>query len=606
MDPSVSKSKQQRLGKKKGAPEMTATNKEVLQKSLHGRGGLSMDIGGSPYLLPPEIQNSRESLHSLSRSLGHEKHDPYRPATLYENGSAPPSIRADNASIRTSSTARTGGRGGKDAMNQNLLRNAQRMSTSGPPPPINELPDAAAEPQRPQPALVARKNIPSPPQQSSNLVELDATKRVASPANDISDVRKSNNYLAGFIHSREASIDGSSRGQSPDPPHAMSPPPRGQSLKLPTIPAISIEQEFPGANLTEYSEIVVPPSPDAASRARGGTSRSPGLSSPDVDVTTPFYTPTENPENPMNQGLGVSDIDFGASKRLSILRPLPPDDPTDNAEQRANRIRSFYKEYFSDGEAHAYQAGANYYEDYGSEFMGDATVFDPASGQFVVAQAPFAEPVTRRAMTPPPRGPPRRFIGPSHGSRSSNPGSMPPRGRAFSSASTSRVGPGGHSPPKRLLPPKALRTLPTPHLLKEDAFVLPIDFAPPSGYKGRAAGRPDSPFMESRPYSPAVPIASPLASAFNDLPTMPSPHLLRKSGTFTALDFAPPPKFRNDGSGSDAGSIRSGRSGHSTRSAAQVQNIRAGTYRISRIPTELVGSKREFEQSLRPQWKLGN
>jgi hypothetical protein len=35
----------------------------------------------------------------------------------------------------------------------------------------------------------------------------------------------------------------------------------------------------------------------------------------------------------------------------------------------------------------------------------------------------------------------------------------------------------------------------------------------------------------------------PLASAFDELAVMPSPHALRKSGTFTNLDFVPPPRF---------------------------------------------------------------
>ena len=81
-------------------------------------------------------------------------------------------------------------------------------------------------------------------------------------------------------------------------------------------------------------------------------------------------------------------------------------------------------------------------------------------------------------------------------------------------------------------------------------------------------------------------------------------HQLRKSGLFTALDFAPPPRFKNSDAGSDAGSIRSGRSTGSAVSAAQVQNIRAGAYRLSRIPKEVVGTKNEITESLRPQWDL--
>lgn len=81
--------------------------------------------------------------------------------------------------------------------------------------------------------------------------------------------------------------------------------------------------------------------------------------------------------------------------------------------------------------------------------------------------------------------------------------------------------------------------------------------------------------------------------------------MMRKSGTFTGLDFAPPPRFKNvDGGASDNGSIRSGRSTHSTMSAAQVHNIRAGAYRLSRVPKELVGSKMDIAEMLKPQMNL--
>lgn len=81
-------------------------------------------------------------------------------------------------------------------------------------------------------------------------------------------------------------------------------------------------------------------------------------------------------------------------------------------------------------------------------------------------------------------------------------------------------------------------------------------------------------------------------------------HQLRKSGSFTALDFAPPPRFKNSDTGSDAGSIRSGRSTGSAMSAAQMHSLRAGAYRVSRIPKGVVGTKEEINNSLRPQWNL--
>jgi hypothetical protein len=79
--------------------------------------------------------------------------------------------------------------------------------------------------------------------------------------------------------------------------------------------------------------------------------------------------------------------------------------------------------------------------------------------------------------------------------------------------------------------------------------------------------------------------------------------MLRKSSTFTALDFAPPRKFKNEGGEmSDAGSIRSNRSG---TSALQVQNIRNGAYRVSRIPTDVVPLKDDMTAGLKPTWDLG-
>ena len=77
-------------------------------------------------------------------------------------------------------------------------------------------------------------------------------------------------------------------------------------------------------------------------------------------------------------------------------------------------------------------------------------------------------------------------------------------------------------------------------------------------------------------------------------------HQLRKSATFTALDFAPP-KFRPSDTMSDSGSIRSNRSGVS---AIHAHNIRTGAYRVSRIPKDVGGTREEFTESLRPQWDL--
>jgi hypothetical protein len=67
------------------------------------------------------------------------------------------------------------------------------------------------------------------------------------------------------------------------------------------------------------------------------------------------------------------------------------------------------------------------------------------------------------------------------------------------------------------------------------------------------------------------------------------------------LGFAPPPRFKNEGTGSDAGSIRSNRSGIS---ANHMHNIRAGAYRVSRLPAETVGTRDDISTSLRPKWDM--
>jgi hypothetical protein len=77
--------------------------------------------------------------------------------------------------------------------------------------------------------------------------------------------------------------------------------------------------------------------------------------------------------------------------------------------------------------------------------------------------------------------------------------------------------------------------------------------------------------------------------------------MLRKSGTFTSLDFAAPRKIRDPDNMSDAGSIRSNRSGISQ---AQLGAIRNGAYRVSRIPGDVVFTKDDLATTLKPQWGM--
>ncbi|KAL8873035.1 MAG: hypothetical protein Q9174_001436 [Haloplaca sp. 1 TL-2023] len=607
--------------KNKKHPEMTIADSAPGRDRLHGR-GLSMDMDlGSPYVLPPGLHSSRESLHSMSRTI-HSQDDRYRPATTFipnDATSARSQSRSRRAADDSSSYADSGssGRGYiNDGMNQNLLQNAQRMSRSLPPTQRNPDPSSGIPQVRsPEPAAaISRKASPLSSQPMTLMPTFGHDSRDSSMSGEGIDLHKSNMYLGALIHSREPSADSRALPASrPDVQPAQGLPSNStatlqqtQSRKSPppainTVPQITqpprqqslqAAQGTPDQNFlddeSDYGDgfNVIPPSPPHQS---------------DHLQSQPVHRPRKDSMPASSQQLSGNADALGLGfdvRRLSMgFRPLPPDDPTDNPEQRANRIRSFYKEYFDESKAAQNPAAGQYYEDYDESYLGDGAIYDPASGQFVTSQPQRSEPYGRRAMTPPPRAPPR-FRGGARAHASSIGSSGP---RASSSASA-RFGPSGMKAQRpRLPPPKPLQVLPSPHLLKEDSFALPIDFAPPTSYKDRQAGRPESPRGGSRPYSPMVTAHLPLASSFDDLAVMPSPHLLRKSGTFTALDFAPPPRFKSSDTGSDTGSIRSNRS---AMSAQQLHSIRAGAYRVSRIPKEVVGTKTEINESLKPSWTM--
>ena len=517
--------------KNSGGKAFVASELET-EKAFRRERGMSMDMD-TPYLLPPELHSSRESLHSLSRTINN-RDDRYRPATTFipNDTSMPMYSTPKRGNDDSSSYTGSSGQGFRpDGMNQNLLRNAQRMSRSLPPTQRDSIGSGrsgsqvrVAEP----PLGLPRNGLPSNPSpKNAGLTpghQLDT--RDSYTGKDGADLRLSNNYLGAFIHSREPSVDTHNQAQvskseskppaslpttqvssdrfSPPPVinvAAASPPPRKQSLQNKSQPIYHeglLDDNIGSRVKTSGSHLV-----DDQRRSRNFS-----MSAVDEYLPSGFEVPS-------------FDLD---SRRLSTgIRPLPREDPRDNPEQRANRIRSFYKEYFDDSKPMPPLPAGDYIEDYGQEHYGEAPVFDPVSGQFVVAQALYAETITRRAMTPPPRAPPR-FQSPSRQQNiAPNSQNMTRGPRAFSSAS-GRFGPPARGPPRKVLPPPSpLRTLPTPHLLKEDAFALPIDFAPPTNYRDRQAGRPESPRSQQRPFSPMLPAHVPLASSYDDLSVMPSP-----------------------------------------------------------------------------------
>lgn len=605
----------------------------------------------SPYLLPPELQNSRESLHSLSRTI-HQQEDPYRPVSQFVAGdnhsirSFNNKPRGDGASVYTASSGAPSRF--QEGATADLLHNAAAMPRSTPVPGFvpparqNSLPQTLsptspaerqnnpspggsrgigantwpATPQVQMPEPVVKRNptgngLPSNPRPPSDHGLLSSSPtdntRESYMGNENAALRKSNNYLGAFIHARDpsaASIAPTPPAKSPE--RSISPPAKPEAEEstqksppmlnsLPANPRPQRNQslpknEPPQSHEQPYQQAAWSDSNGQGNQHQQGTQNYQGYQDHQRDENyqeghtqqrsqnqqvnpapqlPPLHVPQEawfnddasdygdgfeiTPPSPRHEtmrghrysmdvppeefaqaGLGAPGFD---PRRISMgFRPLPPTATVehDDPEIRANRIRSFYKEYFDDSKP---PPQGQYYEDYDQNYLGDGAYYDPNQNNFVM---PYAQPVTRRAMTPPPQSqrfvgaPPRAFHGsmgefgrpmmpPGPRAQSSASGRFMPPGPRPNSSASGRMGRPG--PRKPIQPPAALNTLPTPSKLRDDSFALmgSIEFAPPTSYKERQQGRSQSPLGERRPYSPAVPAFKPLASPYEELPSIPSP-----------------------------------------------------------------------------------
>lgn len=525
------------------------------EKPVHRPGQLSMDMNlSSPYLLPPGTQ----SKDSLAQNFP-DAHDPYRLVPQYVN--------SETGSIRSY--------GGKDgSMYNGSTRHASTVtgrsvgaSRFPPPPRQNSLPKSPATPTEKTDPFATPTAV-EPNRQIAKEEELRDSQLPAKPI--VPEI--------GIAYPDDEHM-GTQMPEVRSPPPVMPKDPHDRINSPPlTSPQLSQSPQHDSIGVAHPgADFPLPPSQQASQQGPGlgldfdlPKPLSPPNSAPilqDLDYayydeqpqiqTSEYYDEYETEQRgrapqrqaslgyeqqvPAQDGLGVPQQD---TKRLSVgFRPLPPADEleSEDPEYRANRIRSFYKEYFDDSKdpAPAVPAIPQYYEDYDESYLGDAAYYDADTNAFVM---PYAQPVTRRAMTPPPsnrnRGPPGprgtpRMRGPHgpHGSLGgmSLPGGpgRPRAGSAFGprpgSSASARMGRPG--PKKKLPPPSALNTLPTPSKLKDDSFAIlnAIDFAPPDSYTDRAQGRSQSPLGERRAYQPKVPVASPLVSAFDEMSALPSP-----------------------------------------------------------------------------------
>jgi hypothetical protein len=528
--------------------------------STHKVNQLSMDMNlSSPYLLPPGIHNSHESIHSLARTFLNEQ-DPYR--------SVPQYVASENGSIRSFNP------NGGSSKRASVLTGRSVGTAKMPPPRVNSLPrtpletvispgvdekiDPFATPTAPEPSR--RFDHDAEVHDSPHAIQpvVPEIGNAAYPDDkhtssgyempdvpELPEIRQPPVALSRDHHMR--------RSSSPPIGHAMSSPPMHydnmagvahggeDSFQLPPLP----QQEATGLGLDmEIPQVMFPTvTPPEMHDGEMESHMHPHIQ------TSQYYDDYEdqNQEHAyaadVADGLGVPQPDM---RRLSVgVVPLPPTDvmESDDPEYRANRIRSFYKEYFDDHKEAApplpnQQYGSEYYDDYDTNYLGDAAYYDPDTNAFVM---PYAQPVTRRAMTPPPGGRPRGPPGPRggprgpripHGPHGSLGGmSLPggPRGRAGSAfgprPGSSASGRWGRQPPRKKGPPPSdLNTLPTPSKLRDDSAIFnATDFAPPDGFREHAAGRSQSPLGERRAYSPRAPVASPLVTAFDELSVLPSP-----------------------------------------------------------------------------------
>ncbi|KAH6688300.1 hypothetical protein F5X68DRAFT_78937 [Plectosphaerella plurivora] len=653
-------------GAASGGKRKSMFREKMMNIDPRHRAQISMDMNlQSPYLLPPALQGSKESLHSLARNINGNE-DPYRPVHQ-QYGSEVGSIRSfrpdketmGGSSIYTKSTERRDTATSRDLPPRGNSLSHRQIPTSPvehlpmPPPPVADpfgTPRSGsmtprsdmdmASPISPRGVVPEIGSIEFP---QANYHELDR---------DANDLPAGNQNIAQGMARSSWGEPGMAVSDRPLPGQAQTTDDRHESLALPELGVglglDNMQFQDTSANARSVPTLGLPSSPRPPPQAQN--SPLPTIISEDTqthDAHEATYHEDVYEERGRSalrrsmdgnyrdsQVLGVPQQD---NKRLSVgQRPLPPDEVMEfeDPEERANRIRSFYKEYFDDSVRPDQQqqrgppqgGGVAYYEDYDAGYSGnnrnnnnnnDGAYYDPRSNAFVM---PYAQPVTRRAMTPPPgasrqRGPPNNR--PRNGSMGgmSMPGGRrppPPRTGSAMSSNWGQPRPGSsvsnrsaRQPPKpRGPPPAALTTLPTPSKLKDDSFALlgAIDFAPPETYEDRTRGRSQSPIGERRPYKPKVPVASPLISSYDEMGAIPSPHLLRKSSTFTGLDFAPPRRFGNgDDNMSDAGSIRSNKSGIS---AAQAHAIRSGAGRVSRLPEDTVFTTAKLEQTLKPSWSM--
>ena len=276
-------------------------------------------------------------------------------------------------------------------------------------------------------------------------------------------------------------------------------------------------------------------------------------------------------------------------------------------EDQAKRIQSFYKEYYNNNDAHYYDGSeeweslpqsnnhelhsqsrppmpSNYdkpeWHDSVEQYYDDQNWHQANDNAFYQGE-PYDHPqynhnpvgfdINSQWQFPPTR--------PSYHSRPST------------SYSTSSLPSRARTPTR---PVEPLTDLPSARYKLND-LASPVSFSKPRRFAG--TGGRDSPI--NRPASPA----QVLSSSRSHLAELPVPHRLRRSGSFSSIEFAPMRKYApSEVDVGDTASIRS-----LARTEASLMAVGAGAGRVDRLPQDLVPVGRSGAMaSLRPQNYDGN
>ncbi|KAK7204455.1 hypothetical protein BZA70DRAFT_280795 [Myxozyma melibiosi] len=279
-----------------------------------------------------------------------------------------------------------------------------------------------------------------------------------------------------------------------------------------------------------------------------------------------------------------SESDIDRSKSLSK--------PAD-AEERAHRLRSFYKDYFEQPQ----QALPNSSPALGHGFsntVDDSGIAYDSTGRIATRadKRPFA--IAPNATGNMPRSmsfePGRPMAEVSNEQYNHYPPQLPatpqtPTSQYQPYRAAGSAGSSGKQRPK--LPPLLpLSALPTPHKMGKDDFLAsPTAFAPPS----------------SRKRGPASAVGSPVSSptiaqrewAGVELRSIPSPHNIRLSKTYSEMEYLPQARY-NPTPQVDTLDL------HQMQHRQQMASGRP----VSQLPRTLVGHKNEMEDALRPSWDM--